>query len=120
MRCTLREHQLDCALCEGNDVMLHGLEVVDVFVDAVCTQTDLAAVTELLDGVLTAKVTCDELLRLDGGSGHSKISITSKTYKYFCYIWCHRPPQNLHVKVLTGEKDFEGKDHLRISRAKAI
>jgi hypothetical protein len=53
MRCTLREHQLDCALCEGNDVMLHGLEVVDMFVDAVCTQTDLAAIAELLDRLVT-------------------------------------------------------------------
>jgi hypothetical protein len=53
MRCTLREHQLDCALCEGNDVMLHGLEAVDVFVDAVCTQTDLAAIAELLDRLVT-------------------------------------------------------------------
>jgi hypothetical protein len=53
MRCTLREHQLDCALCEGNDVMLHGLEAVDVFVDAVCTKTDLAAITELLDRLVT-------------------------------------------------------------------
>ena len=53
MRCTLREHQLDCALCEGNNVVLHGLEAVDVFVDAVCTQTDLAAVAELLDRLVT-------------------------------------------------------------------
>jgi hypothetical protein len=53
MRCTLREHQLDCALCEGNNVMLHGLEAVDVFVDAVCTQTDLAAIAELLDRLVT-------------------------------------------------------------------
>jgi hypothetical protein len=53
MRCTLRVHQLDCALCERNDVMLHGLEAVDVFVDAVCTQTDLAAIAELLDRLVT-------------------------------------------------------------------
>jgi hypothetical protein len=53
MRCTLREHQLDRALCEGNDVMLHGLEVVDMFVDAVCTQTNLAAIAELLDRLVT-------------------------------------------------------------------
>jgi hypothetical protein len=53
MRCTLREHQLDCALGEGNDVMLHGLEAVDVFVDTVCTQTDLAAVAILLDRLVT-------------------------------------------------------------------
>jgi hypothetical protein len=33
--------------------MLHRLEAVDVFVDAVCTQTDLAAVAELLDRLVT-------------------------------------------------------------------
>jgi hypothetical protein len=33
--------------------MLHGLEAVDVFVDAVCTQTDLAAIAELLDRLVT-------------------------------------------------------------------
>jgi hypothetical protein len=53
VRCTLREHQLDCALCEGNDVMLHRFEAVDVFVDAICTQTDLAAIAELLDRLVT-------------------------------------------------------------------
>jgi hypothetical protein len=53
MKCTLREHQLDCALCEGNDVMLHGLKAVDMFVDAVCTQSYLAAIAELLDGLVT-------------------------------------------------------------------
>jgi hypothetical protein len=53
MRCTLREHQLDCALCEGNDVMFHGLEALDMFVDAVFTQTDLAAIAELLDRLFT-------------------------------------------------------------------
>jgi methenyltetrahydromethanopterin cyclohydrolase len=70
MRCTLREHQLDCALGERNDVMLHGLEAVDVFVDAVCTQTDLAAVAKLLDRVVTVHVAGDKFLCLGGGGSH--------------------------------------------------
>jgi hypothetical protein len=75
MRCTLREHQLDCALGEGNDVMLHGLEALDVFVDTVFTQTNLAAVAVLLDGLDTVQVTGDKLLCLGGGSGHSLIPL---------------------------------------------
>jgi hypothetical protein len=53
MKSTRRKHQLDCALCERNDVMLHGLEALDVFVDAVFTQTDLAAVTKFFDRLNT-------------------------------------------------------------------
>jgi hypothetical protein len=33
--------------------MLHGLEALDMFVDTVFTQTDLAAVAELLDRLVT-------------------------------------------------------------------
>ena len=82
MRCTLREHKLYCTLGERNNVMLHGLEALDMFVDAVFTQTDLAAVTELLDRFGT-KVTGYEFLCLAGGSGHffSYIVVISEKYK---------------------------------------
>jgi hypothetical protein len=53
MRCTLKEHQLDCALCEGNNVMLHRLEAVDVFGDAVFTKTNSAVVAKLLGRFVT-------------------------------------------------------------------
>jgi hypothetical protein len=53
MRRTLREHQLDCSHCKGNDVVLHELEAVDVFVDAAFAQTHLATIAELLDGIIT-------------------------------------------------------------------
>jgi hypothetical protein len=51
--------------------MLHGLEAVDMFVNAVCTHTDLAAVAVLLDRFDTVHVTGDKYLCLGGGSGHS-------------------------------------------------
>jgi hypothetical protein len=53
MRCTLREHQLDCALCEGKNVMLHGLKVFNMFTNSGYTQTELAAIAELLDRLIT-------------------------------------------------------------------
>jgi hypothetical protein len=53
MRCTLREHQLDCALCKGNDVMLHGFKALNMSTDAGNTQTQLAAIAELLDRLVT-------------------------------------------------------------------
>jgi hypothetical protein len=33
--------------------MLHGLEAVDMLVDTICTQTNLAAVAKLLNGLDT-------------------------------------------------------------------
>jgi hypothetical protein len=50
--------------------MLHGLEAFDMIVDAIFTQTDLAAVAELLDRIVTVHITGDEVLRPGGRCSH--------------------------------------------------
>jgi hypothetical protein len=58
---------------EGDDVMRLRLESVHVFTDTGNTETELAAIAELLGGFIT-KVTLDNLLCPRDWSGHSFLS----------------------------------------------
>jgi hypothetical protein len=82
--------------------MLHGREVVDMLVAAVFTQTDLAAVAEILDRNDAVQVTGDKLpclVKIGGSSHHlipslKDICQTERTYFqthclqiFVSYVW---------------------------------
>jgi hypothetical protein len=64
---TLRKSHF--SVFERNDVMRQGVERLYVFVDTLCTQTDLTVVTEL-PGWRHTEFTQDDLLCLGRGHGH--------------------------------------------------
>jgi hypothetical protein len=68
VKLTLRKSQL--SIFEMNDVMLLVLELVHMFINTVHTQTELAAIAELLGRLSVTKVTDEDVLCLGIGRGH--------------------------------------------------
>jgi hypothetical protein len=67
---TRRKYKLYLSIFEMNDVMLLVLELVHVFTNTVHTQTELAAITELLGRLTVTKVTDEDILCLGVGRGY--------------------------------------------------
>lgn len=82
---TLKKIKLYCTICERNNVVGSRRKVVNMFVDAFSTETNLAAVAELLDRFLT-EITGNSLLGPSGGSRHYSVClILPKLETFFAF-----------------------------------